>query len=611
MRLQPRQQILEVWRCVAQYCRGEGEWRWGGRHGRNSVSDAEQLLCVMYPAAAVSNLRLDVPDATAKDVLESLRPFGDGVEIPKLLMDMISDYMTTYTADDGTPLFGAGDYFMATDPDATLTEKQLNLGVVDSYATAITLSLATLGFLSVFGRSVRRQATRDKIAKLEAATNTRLSAAMVGLLRSFCVFVFEPDSTAGRALTRSLNQNNEPDRVVLERLQRRLEGVRASFREAKLGLSQDDALDNENMLFECGWSWGVVSDAPKVPTSEPIGEQEDGVALSAPYLYFTVVALDGISDLFSDRTRVLGLLNEEQQKLAQALQLRWDLARTYWSRMARFGDGRWPLEDIPSRTTDTDESEYLSLLVSAVVLQDLVNRRATDDDLTRSVAVLEELAIRGRINRRVVRGDPATALHAPGVSFPLNGAEKFGPDMRWTVTDFAVLLLKRAAKAAGLSRNRGARDRLLAVAEAALGHLWQRRMKDGGAVGLWDDPGEVFPDVTIDTDQPSWFLTERVVECLILAAESVIEPPIRSPRLLESAIDLLGEADQLFSQKQLEASQHENSAMQTTMHRIQGKLTRARQIVQERPGTSQALVLDALRDLDQLDVARQDATRSV
>jgi hypothetical protein len=136
-------------------------------------------------------------------------------------------------------------------------------------------------------------------------------------------------------------------------------------------------------------------------------------------------------------------------------------------------------------------------------------------------------------------------------------------------------------------------------------------MKDGGAVGLWDDPGEVFPDVTIDTDQPSWFLTERVVECLILAAESVIEPPIRSPRLLESAIDLLGEADQLFSQKQLEASQHENSAMQTTMHRIQGKLTRARQIVQERPGTSQALVLDALRDLDQLDVARQDATRSV
>jgi hypothetical protein len=611
MRLQPRQQILDVWRSVARYSHRGGAWTWGGRQQRNSISDAEQLLCLMYPAADVTNLRLDEPDSTTTDVLEALRQLGDGVEIPKLLIDVISDYMAAYTAEDGTPAFGGGHYFQSADPSVSLTDKQLSLGVVDSFATAITLSLSTLGFLKVFSRSVRRQATKEKIAALEAATSKRLSAAMVGLLRSFCVYVFEPDSTPGRALSRTLNQSDEPDRLVLQRLQSRLEGVRASIREAQLGLSQDEALDNENMLFECGWSWGTVSSAPEVDTTEPVGEQVDGVALGAPYLYFTVVALDGISDLFSDRTRVLGLLNDEQQRLAQALQLRWDLTLDYWSAIARFGAGRWPLEDIPWRTTDEDESDYFSLLVTAVVLLDLLRRRATDDDLTRTVSVLEELAIRGRINRRVVRGDPAIGLHTPGVRLSLTGAEKFGPEVTWMVSDFAVLLLKRAARAAGLSRNRGARDRLLTVAEEALGHVWRRRLKDGPAAGLWDDPGELFPDVTVDRELPSWYLTERVIECLILAARTVRESPIRSTRLLEITTDLLGEADQLFSQEQLEASQHANSAMQMAMHRIQVKLARARQILQERPGTAAALVHDALRDLDQLAVARQDATRSV
>lgn len=613
MRLQPRQQILDVWRSVAQYSLRGGEWRWGGRHRRNSISDAEQLLCLLYPAANVVNLRLDEPDSTAKDVLEALRGLGDGVEIPKLLIDVIGEYMATYTAEDGTPLFGGGHYFIPADANSELTEEQLSLGVVDSFATAIALSLSTLGFLKVFSRSVRRPALKAKIAELETATSNRLSAAMVGLLRSFCVYVFEPDSEPGQALIQTLNQRREPTGLVLERLRRRLEGVRATFREATLGLSPNltDALENENMLFECGWSWGVVADAPVVGTTEQVGEQVGGVALGAPYLYFTVVALDGISDLFSDRTRILGLLNEEQQRLAQALQLRWDLARDYWSAVARFGAGRWPLEDIPWRTTDLEESDYFSLLVTAVVLLDLVARQATDDDLTRTVSVIEELAERGRINRRIVRGDPAIELHSPGVRLDLDGAEKFGPEMTWMVSDFAVLLLKRSARAAGLSRNRNARNRLLAIAEASLAHVWQRRMAGGPAVGLWDDPSELLPDVTVDRESPSWYLTERVIECLVLATSTVREPPIRSTRLFEIATDLIGEADQLFSKEQLEASQHEDSAMQTTMHGIQVRLSRARQILQDQPGTASALVHEALRELDQLAVARQDATRSV
>src|SRR5439155_11833866 len=126
-----------------------------------------------------------------------------------------------------------------------------------------------------------------------------------------------------------------------------MQSVRASLRDAVVGIDQDQLNIGENLLFECGWSWGVVRDAPTVDTTEPVGKQPEGVAVAEPYLHFTVIALDGIVDLFSDRTRVLGLLNPEQQRLAQALQLRWDISVNYWSQIARFGSGRWPLEDIP------------------------------------------------------------------------------------------------------------------------------------------------------------------------------------------------------------------------------------------------------------------------
>jgi hypothetical protein len=611
LRLQPRLQTLDIWRAVVGFSYREGEWEWGGRQGRNSISDAEQLLCLMYPAADVSNLALDQPDATGDDVLEALRPLGDRIEIPKVLIDVLSDYMATYSAADGTPIFSGDTYFVSKN-GAELNEEQRELDVVDSYAMSISLALSTLGFLKVFSRSVRRPALKEKIAKLEEATSTRLTAAMVGLLRSFAVNVFDADSDEGRVLLNTLNQERLPNKAMLEELRRTLQPIRVSLRDATLGLSQDEALDNENTLFECGWSWGVTHDAPPVKTDVNIGLQRDGVALSAPFLYFTVVALDGINDLFSDRTRVLGLLNSEQQNLAGALQLRWDITLAYWSRMARFGKGKWPLEDIPWKTVDGEESQYFSLLVSAVVLLDLLARRATDDDLTRTVAILEELAIRGRVNRRVAKGDDAAIqLHLPGVQIELSGAEKLGPLMGWMVADYAALLFKRAVRAAELSRNSGARERLLVVAEESLTHLWQRRLRSGEATGLWDDPGTVFPGVQTADKLPTWSLTERIIESLVIAAGAVGAAPIRSTRLQEIAGDLLSEADHLFNQEQLQTSRHSTSSMTVSLHRIENKLQRARTLLLDRPGTAEAIVIDVLRELDEFAIARQDAARSV
>jgi len=572
----------------------------------------------MYPAAEVSTFRLDAPDETADDVLDALKPIGDRKEIPRLLIDVISEYMAEYATESGTPVFSGGSYFRPLEPEAELTGEQRALDVVDSFATSISLALATLGFLRVYARSVRRDDLLKKIQRLEEITSVRLTAAMVGLLRSFAVNVFKPDSPEGNALLRTLNQTRQPGKAVLAELNRRLQPVRASLRDAVLGLSQDERLEDDDWLFECGFSWGTVAGAPAIETPEPIGEQPDGVAEAAPYLYFTVVAIDGIADLFSPRTRTLGLLNAEQQRLAQALQLRWDLTIGYWSVLARSPSGRWPLEDIPWLTTDDVESDYLSVSVTSVVLQELLSQQATDDDLTRMVGVLEELAERGRITRRATASDKAITLHFPGERLELVVTEptdpetgeaiQLGPKMAWLVSDFAALLLKRTLRAAGLSRNIGARDRLVAVAEDALEHLWSRRIGKGEAAGLWDDPAQVFPGLD-PVESPSWYMTERMIECLVMAARMVTRPPIIAPPLIEVASYQLAEADHLLSQYQLEASGTEGSAMHRTLLSIEEMLARSRGLHRERPGTALALVQRALRLLDQLAVAREDAQR--
>ena len=605
MRLQPRLQILETWRSIAQYAVQDGKWVWGGRDGRNSIGDAEQLLCLLYPATEVQEFALYNPDATAFDVVDALRPLGDSVSIPKTLIAAIADYMTTYTAEDGTPIFSGGEYFHSADSTVDLTKSQRDLDVVTSHSMSLSLCLATLAFLKTFGRVVRRRDLLDEIAALEEATSTRLSAAMIGLLRSFCVYTFTPSSDSGRALLRTLNQDDQPSRVVLDDLRRGMQSVRAALREAVLGMNQDHLDTDDSALFECGWSWGVVQNAPVVDTTEPVGKQLEGMALAAPYLHFTLIALDGITDLFSDRTQVLGLLNPEQQRLAQALQLRLEISVDYWSRMARFGSGRWPLEDIPWRTTDHQESTYFSVLITAVVLLDLLQRRSTERDFARTVGVIENLALLGRINLRVVPSDPAATLHHPGVEISLYGSETLGPLMSWIANDYSALLLKHTARAAGLSRNSSDRERLLIVAESALAHLWRRRLTHGPAAGLWDDPHELVPDAQVDLGMPSWHLTERMIEALVIAAYRTSFAPEPSAILLEVTSDLLSQADHLLSQEQL-MSELRDVERHTRLKEIEGNLQRARRLTVESPGVAHAIVVDVLRELGTFAASRRE-----
>ncbi|MER6621805.1 MULTISPECIES: SCO2524 family protein [unclassified Streptomyces] len=613
MQIKPRQHMLDIWRAMARHSFDDGKLVWEDTDGLSSVADAERLLCLLYPATEVPAFRLDQPDTTERDVLRALEGVGSRLEIPPNLITALSQFMRSHTGPDDSPTFAGGHYFRPSEPQQKLTHEQYQLGVVDSYSMSVTLCLATLGFLKVYEPSTTRPDVRKALAELREATNTRLTAAMISLLRSFTVNVFDAESEQGQRLIQVIGQDRQSDRAVLQQFSRRFRPLRATIIESlSRGIQVDESIRDESQLFECGWAWGVVKDAPTITDLDvQVPGQPDGIADRLPYVYFTVIALDGIQDLFSDRTLTLGLLDADQQKLAEALRLRWELSQQYWSAIARFGSERWPLEDLPWQTTGLRlESEYFSLTVAAILVHDLVRRKATDDDLTRTVAIMERLADRGRVTSRMTRNDPVIELHSPGVTMPLAGSERSGSPLQWRMTDFSAQLLKRIIQLAELSRNIDAQDRLLRLGEQAFEHLWNRRIEDGEGAGLWDHAGAVYPDTRVGK-RLSWSITERVTECLVAARNLYEQQPIRSPELAQLARDLLSEATHLFGKEQLEASASPDGSRGRAMRSIESRLDHARSLVDDRPATAFALALPVLQELDTLAQARGAAAQEV
>src|SRR3984885_6561219 len=492
MEIQTRRQVLDIWRATIDYSFNDGKWTWGGRSGRNSISDAEQLLTILYPATAVESLKVDSVDQTAEDVLNYLHRLGNALDIPRQLVAFIGDYMRTYLA-AGVPDFSGGTYFQV-EPDAPpVKDEQRQLHVVDSYSMSVPLCLATLGFLRIYRQGLRSQKMLREIDELEALSSQRLTAAMVGLLRSFIVNTFDPSEAPGQTMCEMINQTGVATDILVRALLQELAEIRAGLRqELTIGSGQvAEELDNRGRLFECGWSWGIVDGAPEIPYATSIGHKPVGVAEARPYLYFTVVALDGIQDLFSERTRLLGLLNEEQQRLARALQLRFDLTRQFWAKVATFGTGQWPLEDLPWRTNDGRESDYYSVLLTSIVVE---GEKFAHVDVERIGRLLEELANRARVTRRPMRAAPSIALHIPGMELRLIGSEKVaeGPELRWIVSSFTLLVLKRLLRVAELADDPEARVRFLDLFDLIWTHIERRRMTSSPARGLWDEPTQVF-----------------------------------------------------------------------------------------------------------------------
>ncbi len=619
-------------------CHRDGVWQWGGRRGANSIADAEQLLCLLYPATEIPALALDRPDDMAEDVLSALsgltaRPTGDdagewllepsgpAAVLGEAMVGLIETYHANYTEPDGTPDFSAGSYLRSAE-ERPATEDQYRIDVVDSFSMSLTLCIASLGFLRVFRGFVRAQTYPEadellvRIDELSVRVSERLTAAMIGLVRSFVVNLIAPNTPVAETILTMLNQEQLPTGVLLENLNRALDPIRAQLRsDVTLGQAPSPRRWRDDILFECGWSWGVVRNSGELTDFKQFAiSSQAGAAIARPYLYFTIIALDGINDLASQRTRRLDLLDDQQRRLAESLQTRWHLSQQYWSTLARFGGTRWPLEDIPWRTSDGEESDYFSAMVSAVLIQDLVSRAANEDDLTRAVSIFDELAKRGRITRRAVRGDAAVELHSPGIALRLHGtAAEDKPLLEWRVGDYATVLLKRVLQAARLSGEVAARDRLLELAKAIMDHLETRKIGEGPATGLWDSPSRAFDSVepTEREHVPSWYFTERMIECLITADRTFRALPLRPPSMVNRAVELLSEAEHLLNQEWLAVSLEDVSEKRQRLEDIEVRLDRARDLVDDKPGTSVSITTLALVQLEELAYARLDATRSV
>lgn len=97
MRIRPRQQLLDLWRSMLAACYHEGTWEWGGCDGANSISDAQQLLCLLYPATEIGAFALDSPDDMAADVSSALESLGPPLQIGAVTVGVLEDYLTRYT----------------------------------------------------------------------------------------------------------------------------------------------------------------------------------------------------------------------------------------------------------------------------------------------------------------------------------------------------------------------------------------------------------------------------------------------------------------------------------------------------------------------------------
>jgi hypothetical protein len=609
MRLQPRQELLSVWKAISKWCGPVQSFTWADRGGSNSISDAELLLCLLLPPQRLPGIRFDRPDETKADVCQALSAFGGPVDIPQRIVGLIGQYLARYTdAKTDIPIFSGGNYLTtAPDDDSEPTPEQYELDVVDSYSTSIVLCTAVIRFLRSYRSQVQRKVHLEEIAKVEADTQRRLTAAMAGLQRSFTVSIFGPEDPEHRAMRETVYPSSNYSGDLVARIRSALRDVMAGLRE--LGIADDqveDLLQNRDKLFECGWSWGVVQGTDEVKTASATYGQP-GYAEAFPYLYFTVVAVDGIRDLFSQETRLMGLLNEDQQALARVLNLQWDLAQRYWSTIATLGDTRWPVEELPWRTTDDSESDYYSLLVVSLVRHSLSDRGAPDADLARITRVLEDLADRGRIRRRPLANDPALELHQPGRWINLVGADTVAPGaprIGWRLGELSSLLLGRALALAAQVNDNKERARLLRLADESWRHLERRRLRDGKGAGLWDDPANVYPTLP-HRDRPSWYHTTRVVQCMGTAADLIQGEPPPGLTLSDVAGELLIEAEDVFDEEQLRGSGEGGPALSNSLNRQSIGLRRARQMMPSRPGTAASILLEVLRDLDKLAAARE------
>ena len=151
-------------------------------------------------------------------MLEYLSALGNALDIPRQIVRIARDYMTTYLV-DGAPDF-SGDYYFDAEDDRSgdIVTEQRRLHVVDSFSMSVTLCLAVLGFTRAYRQTLRSARLISEADELYQLASQRLTAAMVGLLRSFTVNTFDPNDSPGQVMSQMINQTGVASETLVHNL---------------------------------------------------------------------------------------------------------------------------------------------------------------------------------------------------------------------------------------------------------------------------------------------------------------------------------------------------------------------------------------------------------
>ncbi|GAA3221649.1 SCO2524 family protein [Actinocorallia longicatena] len=567
----PEPALIDILRSTVRASTRYGRWLPPTRMG--SGEEARHLLIVLSIA---DMFRQDVYPPV---VVEAFEPLGERTDVGVLLADLLVEHFERWLDTSG-PVFPAGARLASSTPGEPPTPEQRALETVEDHAAALSLCLRTLAHLR------RTPGTRSavlarKSEHLERLAHDRLTAAMVSLLRSFVVRTYQADSEAGTHLLRQLDDGRSQRRTVAE-LNTALERVRAALEELAFGISFEPPGPGD--LFETGWSWGVCENAPPVDMGDPAAPQPMGLAAPAPLLPATVTVMEALSELFHTEVTLLGLLTEEEQRLAMAFRLRWELVAQYWRTVGTLGTARWPVEEVPWRSADGRDSHHSSLFVMSLLIAD---------------QKISGAGAEGRRLHRVLKEiDDRDTREASGPeTVRLDGAEAAGPGplLKMPVPDTLPLLLKNALTLAGLGL-----DTEDGATDAYWERLGRRRHEDGPLRGLWSGGAS-------EDTEPSWSCTLAVVEALILERARPSRRPVPTAGTLTGAArDLLNEAGLLLEDL---LSEPGNTTTIATVAELRRTLSRAEEILENRPATAFGIVTGVLRRLDELAIERADSGR--
>lgn len=530
----------------------------------NSILDSEILLTFLLPEEELETVRMEssASEKGGPNILySSFRNVAD-YNLPKwnrLLQKAFFEYFARNSDEDGEPLYSSNSYLTEVE-DGFLEGKKIE--TVDGYSfslsASIRIKIIAVRMVKEFEGDIEQ---KDWQTVSDLATR-RITGALKGLTDSFCVAAWpaqdwqdglDEDATSGTGW-------KWPKTREIRALEEEVKSLGYTFKSGK--------------AFEIGWSWGPVDKDRFIDTQKSSGRyyglaetyrstDMELLAEPSPYLYFTINALDGISDLSLEKVESGGLLDREQLQLASTLKSLANLTANYWMLIGKtptpddeIHPGEWMIETMPWKTSDGQASLYWNVHLARLILS---SNPLTTAQYERFFSLSQRMAEAARISTPPypLKTDPVVpAIHAPGLKMSLM-AKKRGTDedcvkvFEWTTADFAPQLLKmvgQISSAVNDSTLKQKTHRLMSTIWAHLdsrtsgiqGQGWDKFWAAwGGKYAFFPTPEEKKAALnTYGFEHPldgqivnSWYITERVAEALVVSASAWRKRPSPSPQL--------------------------------------------------------------------------------